>query len=107
MMSYSGEITTYTLSIQTPSVHTNYKSLIYLKGSFGLAFLCFVPEGGSLGTNRKREGSDVFDAYFYYDAWGPMVDTLRNEKPVWFFFDDYDNVIVKTGDEPIGEEEAP
>jgi hypothetical protein len=26
--------------------------------------------------------------------WDAIVDVLRNEKPVWFFFDNYNNGII-------------
>lgn len=105
-MSVRGEIDRYDLSVQTPSVHTNYKRVIHCFGSFGIAFLYFVPEDLPLGENNKREGRDVFDIYYRMRDWGAITDVLRNEKPVWFFFDNYDNGIIKTGREEVGEEEA-
>lgn len=105
-MSIQGKIDTYELSIETPSVHTNYKRVIYCKGGFGLAFLYFVPEDQPLGTNEQRSGENVFDVYYRMRDWAAIVDTLRNEKPVWFFFDDYKNGIIRTGSEEVGEEEA-
>lgn len=108
MALYQGQIDTYTLSVQSPNQPTNYKSVIYVKGSFGLGFLYFVPEGGSLGTNKKRTGQNVFDIYFWMYSWPHLVDTLRNEKPVYFFYNDSNNTcVIKTSDEPIGEEESP
>lgn len=107
MAIYSSTVDTYVLSIKTPNVHTNYKNIMYLKGDFGLAFLCFVPEGGTMGTNRKRSGRNVFDIYYPMSTWAQSVDLLRNEKPVYFFYDDSSNTaVIKTSDEPIGEEES-
>ena len=105
-MSVYGDIDTYSLSVQTPSVHTHYKRVIHCKGSFGLAFLYFVPEDKSLGTNKKREGRNVFDVWYRMRDWDAIVDALRNEKPVRFVFDNYRNGIIRTGDEEVGEEEA-
>lgn len=105
-MSVHGEIDKYDLSVQTPSVHTNYKRVIHCFGSFGLAFLYFVPEDLPLGENKKREGRDVFDIYYRMGDWGAIVDVLRNERPVLFFFDNYNNGIIRTGREEVGEEEA-
>jgi len=105
-MSAGGIIDTYNLSVQTPSTHTNYKRVIYCHGSFGLAFLCFVPDDLPLGENHQREGRDVYDIYYRMRDWDAVVDVLRNEKPVWFFFDSFKNGLIKTGREEVGEEEA-
>ena len=93
-------------AIDSPNVHTDYKKVIHLKGDFGVAFLYFVPEGETLGTNRKRAGQNVFDVYYSMSTWSQCVDLLRNEKPVYFYYDDSNNTaVIKTSDEPIGEEE--
>lgn len=105
-MSIQGKIDTYALNVQTPSAHTNYRRIIYCKGAFGLAFLYFVPEDQPLGMNDQRSGENVFDIYYRMRDWYAIVDTLRNEKPVWFFFDDNKNGIISTEDERVGEEEA-
>lgn len=81
-------------------------SEIHCFGSFGLAFLYLVPEDLPLGGNNKRASRDVFDIYDRMRDWGAITDVLRNEKPVWFFFDNYNNGIIKTGSEEVGEEEA-
>lgn len=106
MTIYSSVVNTYVLKINSPNVHTNYKNVIYLKGVFGLAFLCFVPEGVALGTNRKRAGQNVFDIYYSMTTWSQCVDLLRNEKPVYFYYDDSNNTaVITTTDEPVGESE--
>jgi hypothetical protein len=105
-MSASGKIDKYGLSLETPSVYTNYKRVIHCYGSFGLAFLYFVPEELPLGENKKRDGQNVYDIYYRMRDWDAAVDILRNEKPVWFFFDNYNNGIIKTESEEVGEEEA-
>ena len=104
---YRSSVNTYALMINTPNVHTNYKNVMYLKGDFGLAFLYFVPESETMGANRKRSGRNVFDVYYKMSTWSQCVDLLRNEKPVYFFYDDSTNTAgIKTSDEPIGEEES-
>lgn len=107
MASYSGTIDTYDLAVQTPNVHTNYKRVIHVKGSFGIGFLCFVPAGGSLGTNGKRPGGNYFDVYFWMEDYAPIADMLRNEKPVYFYYNtSYNTCTLKTGNEIVGEEES-
>jgi hypothetical protein len=106
MSIYQGSVTTYDLTIQSPNVFTNYKSVIHVRGDFGLGFLYFVPEGGQLGTNRKRTGQNVFDVYYWMGSWTHFVDALRNEKPIFFYYDDSTNTaVLRTTDEPVGEEE--
>jgi hypothetical protein len=106
MAIYSSVVNTYDLSIQTPNVPTNYKNVIHLKGTFGLAFLYFVPDGVALGTNKKRAGQNVFDVYYSMTTWSQYVDLLRHEKPVYFYYDDSNNTaVIKTSDEPVGEGE--
>lgn len=106
MAVYQGTVTTYDMSIESPNVSTNYKSVIYLKGAFGVAFLCFVPEGGQLGTNQKRPGQNAFDIYYWMSSWAHFVDMLRYEKPVLFYYDDSTNTaVVRANNEPVGEKE--
>ncbi len=106
MTRYHSSVDTYTLKINSPNVHTNYKNVIYLRGAFGLAFLYFVPDGGALGTNRKRSGRNLFDVYYWMSSWSQCVDMLRNEKPVYFSYNDSNNTaVITTSDEPVGEEE--
>jgi hypothetical protein len=69
-------------------------------------FSLFVPDDLPLGENNKREGRDVFDIYYRMRDWDAFVDVLRNKKPVCFFFDNYDNGVIKTGREKVGKEEA-
>jgi hypothetical protein len=108
MTMFQGAVKTYTLSINSPNIFTNYKNVIYLNGDFGLAFLYFVPEGGQLGANHKRAGENIFDIYYNMYSWAQFTDLLRNEKPVRFFYDDSSNTAnVVTGDEPVGEGQKP
>ncbi len=106
MAIYRSAVDTYVLNIVSPNVFTNYKNVIYLKGAFGLAFLCFVPEGTALGANRKRANVNVFDVYYSMSTWSQCVDLVRNEMPIYFQYDDSDNTaVISTTNEPIGEAE--
>jgi len=106
MTQYTGQVNNYTLSIYAPNVGQDYKSVIYLDGSFGLAFLYFVPPDGTRGTNQKRDGENVFDIWYWMYSWPHFVDMLRNEKPVTFNYDDTTQLAeIKTSWEPTGEAE--
>ncbi|MGC2827796.1 MAG: hypothetical protein WA322_26795 [Pseudolabrys sp.] len=106
MAFYQGEIESYTLSISDPSRQTNWKSWIALKGPFGTAFLYFVPQGGDRRPNQKRAGANAFDIDYWMYSWPYFVDLLRNEKPVYFLYDDSSNrAEIATNWEPVGEAE--
>src|SRR5258708_38133333 len=84
---FEGQVRNYTLIINTPRSPNKSQSVIALDmEAAGLAFLNFVPQGGTLGTNSKRvvTPQPVFDLWY----WTDVVDMLRNEKPVFYTFVD-------------------
>lgn len=106
MATYFGKIDTYFVNVLSPK---NYggKRMMNLNGSFGKAILWFLPEGSSLPNNRKRTNQNVFDVYYILDAWGAILDVLRNESPVYFNYTDTSNAAqIYTGSEPVGEGEG-
>jgi hypothetical protein len=111
MALFEGQVRNYTLIINTPHSPPATKSWIALDmEAAGLAFLNFVPQGGTLSTNQKRAGNKppVFDIWFWMDSYPHIVDMLRNEKPVFFVFNDtLQAATLKTGWEPPGELEPP
>jgi len=74
------DIVNYDIGLTTPNVHTNYKRSITLQGSFGIAFLLFVPEGTPLGETKKRVGEDVFDCYFPMRDYSAISDILDGHR---------------------------
>ena len=73
------------------------------------AFLSFYPEGTALPPNAKEthiSGRPLFYVSYRYAQLANVVDLLRNEKPIRFFFRD-DTMVsyVTTSDEPVGEGE--
>lgn len=106
MTLYQGEVQSYTLSISDPERPTNWKAWIALQGPFGVAFLYFVPPSGTLRANHKRAGMNAFDIDYWMYSYAQFIDMLRNEKPVYFLYDDAVNTAeVATNWEPIGEAE--
>ena len=73
------------------------------------AFLRFFPEGTALPANSKTthaNGKPIFYVNYRYVQLANVVDLLRNEKPVSFFFrDDTLMAYITTGNEPVGEGE--
>ena len=58
MTIFEGQVRNYTLIINTPRSPNKSQSVIALDlEAAGLAFLNFVPQGGTLGTNSKRVGT--------------------------------------------------
>jgi hypothetical protein len=94
MARYSGIIDSYDLSVQSPNILVNYNHLIVVQGSFGIGYLCFVPEAGMLGQNLKRPDEDLFDVYFWQKEYASVADMLRNESPVHFLYDTDKNICV-------------
>ena len=73
------------------------------------AFLQFFPEGTALPANSKGthiSGEPIFYVSYRYAQLANVVDLLRNEKPIRFFFrDDTMESYITTSDEPVGEGE--
>ncbi len=102
---------------------SSYTVSLYLKdGLFGAQVVCrtlsshsvyirFYREGVALPPNRtynQPSGRTQFYINLPYHQLTPVVDLLRNEKPVWFFFrDEIMDGYLTTSDEPVGEEESP
>ena len=72
-------------------------------------FLRFYPEGTTLPDNRKAtHASGKFMYYVSYRSaqLSNVIDLLRNEKPIYFYFrDDTMAAYITTASEPVGEEE--
>lgn len=105
-MNVQGVVDQYTLRIKSPTDHTSVGRSIYCMGSFGTAFLIFLPDDEPLQESQKREGRNVFDVYYRLHDWDAIVDILRNESPVYFFFDQYNRGTIGTSREEVGEEES-
>ena len=98
MAEYEGKIETYSLNINSPQ-----SRVIHLRGSFGMAFVNLVADPVA-HTNRKKDGEDQFYVYLPADDWGPLVDMLRYESPVNFFYSDETKVVgIFTDREIVGE----
>ncbi len=74
------------------------------------AFLKFYPESVALPANSKgthMSGKPIFYVNYRYAQFQNVLDLLRNEKPIKFFFrDDTMASYITTSDEPVGEGES-
>jgi hypothetical protein len=105
MATHFGKIDNYFTNILAPKGYAG-KRLMNLTGSFGKAIVWFIPNGSPLPDNKKHPGENVFDVYYQIDDWEAIIDIMRNEKPVYFNFNDACNTAqIYTGNEPVGEEE--
>jgi hypothetical protein len=77
-----------------------------------IAFLRFYRAGSALAPNEFRQDLNAALVSYRLDALSPIVDVLRNEKPVYFMWFDYSAQVpgrmfgvVGTSREPVGEQE--
>ena len=71
--------------------------------------LRFYPDGATVPPNSMsshRGGDPMYYVNYAYDQLANMVDILRNEKPISFYWNDTTNsAYVTTANEPVGEGE--
>ena len=106
MTYHVGNITEYELNIS--SHRRPGFDQIALHGSFGDAWLFFVPPTtATIPANSMWAGSPpTFSCFFDDYTWPRVVDMLRNEKPLFFWFEDVKlTVTLSTVREPVGESE--
>ena len=98
MAEYEGKIDTYSLNINSP-----HSRVIHLRGSFGMAFVNLVPDPEA-HENSKKDGGNQFYVHLPADDWRPLVDMLRYESPVNFYYSDETKVVgIFTDREIVGE----
>ncbi len=89
--------------------NANSRATISLGIPNAFAFLTFYNEGAAIPANRKtmhNSGKPIFYVNYPYYQYAGVIDLLRNEKPIKFFFrDDNMAAYITTSDEPVGEEE--
>jgi hypothetical protein len=73
------------------------------------ASLNFYPSGATIPANSKTthsSGKPIYYVHYRYEQFANILDILRNEKPVKFFFrDDNMAAYITTSNEPVGEGE--
>jgi hypothetical protein len=111
-MVYQGAVSSYGIQVfpSNWSGPFGYTRVVSLTGTFGLAILCFIPVGRTIPVSSKRAGTSnpvVFDLFLPMDDYTAIVDLVRNEKPIQFFFDDTSHQIgVTTAGEAVGEDQG-
>jgi len=111
-MIYQGAVSNYSIQIfpSNWSGPFGYTRVVSLTGTFGLTLLYFIPTGRTVPVGSKRAGTTnpvVFDLFLPMDDYTAIVDLVRNEKPINFFFDDVSHQIgVTTQGEAVGEDQG-
>jgi hypothetical protein len=105
------EVSRYTVfAYGGPAGNGGMDALISLSIPNAFASLRFYPEGTPLPPNSVTthiSGVPMFSVSYRYAQFANVLDLLRNEKPISFFFRD-DNLgsYITTSNEPVGEGES-
>lgn len=105
----SANITSYSIKLASEAnISTVYTSVVYLHTTSGTGFLYFCPDDAELPDNNIRIQNErpTYNVYYHHRYLPIIIDVLRNEKPISFYFNDSSlSAGIRTGNEPVGEEE--
>lgn len=89
---------------------SNYKGVDYsiqLHLPDGEAYLRFSNTTSKDNQITKKADKNVYNVYFRSEKFSPMIDLLRNEGPLYFYYNlNTGHSYITTGDEPVGEGEG-
>ena len=92
-----------------PQGNSGARAVISLGIPNAFASLVFYPDSAVLPGNSVSthiSGKLMFAVSYPYSAYAGVLDLLRNEKPIKFFFrDDNFAAYITTSNEPVGENE--
>src|SRR5436190_11630201 len=103
------EVGTYEVFMISGSSGGNQIAFLYLNEPSGkyIGYLGIMREAASLPANVQWPNG-VLNVYFHEAELVPLLDTLRNERPVFVKFNtDLAWGSLGTNREPVGEQEAP
>lgn len=101
------EFSFYKIFIYNNLSEKNAEASIQIKLESGMAFVHFMKD--SLPPNHvdRRGQSKNYHVYVNYDKFPDYVDVMRYEKPLFFYYNETDQLsYITTSDEPVGEEET-
>ena len=82
------------------------KAVINLSLPSGKAIIRFKDGRLKKNSSSKTGKKTTYEVYVSADRYPHFIDLLRNEKPLYFFYDLSENIsYITTSDEPVGEGE--
>jgi hypothetical protein len=86
-------------------------SIWFRSGGSTVGSVTFVPKGIASPQSKVNETPFAFDLYYDGDIYPDIIETLRYEKPInvfvsWDASDVVKAAVIRSGDEPIGEQEG-
>lgn len=89
---------------------SNYDGVEYsiqLHLNEGEAQLRFQSRGNTPNNITQKNGKNLYNVYFKSEKYYNVIDLLRNEGPLYFYYNlDTGHSYLTTGDEPVGEGEG-
>jgi hypothetical protein len=80
---------------------------IHIKLPSGAAYLRYSKNNTRKNNVVKKGNFYDFNCYMVLEKYPMHIDILRNEKPLFFFYNlDTNKAYITTSDEPVGEEES-
>jgi hypothetical protein len=111
MATLAGEITNYEIELYSKATSGLGANITCLTTSGALVIMRFWKEGTPTPENTTTDISSGDKRYYLglrYHEFARVVDLLRNEKPIWYSFQEERKWgSVRTTSEPVGEEESP
>jgi hypothetical protein len=103
------EVGTYEVLMISGYSNANQIGFVYLYEPSGtyIGYIGIIKDGTPLPDNVQWSNG-ILNIYFFSAQFDALLDTLRNERPVYAKFNtDLKWGSIGTGREPVGEQEAP
>jgi hypothetical protein len=99
---------TNSVAYNTPGFPTTAAFIrLFWEGDHGATLWFQRGSTPSSTPNHYSAGVGAYYAMFGEAQYRDAIDLLRNEKPAFFEWNDPDGARLRTGQEPVGEEEVP
>lgn len=92
----------YTFSSRDSSIAN---SVVLFYGPSGYIGAAFFSNSDQPLKPAEKFPSGVYGLYYSYADFAPIIDMLRNEKPIYLIYNGAQNTRISTTAEPVGEGE--
>jgi hypothetical protein len=100
------EFENYKVLLFSHNTKPNIHKSIELDVSEGKAILRFVSGELPENSTEKLGSKTIFYVYYENEMYKDVIDILRNEKPLYFYYNNVNHEsYITTEDEPVGENE--